>query len=196
MWNVRVDQKWLRHRTTPHVSVVVWRLNVTQAKQISLLLLHHFYPVISYRRVQTRKKATNCCIYTVTRYGPQSGCKGFSFGREVRTPRRVLRNWSRRDNERHDWRSKPHNNSRGNWDDGTVVEPFGRVANARSGKCFLVGRVPCTFDVEHAITRMTQATSYVNARTEGRSRLQTRNQRFCVGYLSAVRANSLCRHRA
>ena len=40
-------------------------LSITQAKQITnLLLLHNFYPVISYRRVQKKKKATNCC-YTV-----------------------------------------------------------------------------------------------------------------------------------
>ena len=40
-------------------------LNVTQAKQMtSWLLLNHFYPVMSYRRVQRRKKATNL-LYTV-----------------------------------------------------------------------------------------------------------------------------------
>ena len=29
---------------------------------ISVLLLNHFYPMISYRRVQKKKKATNYCI--------------------------------------------------------------------------------------------------------------------------------------
>ena len=37
-------------------------LNVIQAKQItSLLFLNNFYPVISYRRVEKKKKATNYC---------------------------------------------------------------------------------------------------------------------------------------
>ena len=35
-------------------------LSITQAKQIiNLLILNNFYPVISYRRVQKKKKATN-----------------------------------------------------------------------------------------------------------------------------------------
>ena len=39
-------------------------LNVTQAKQMtSLLLLNSFYPMISHRRAQTKKKATNYCIW-------------------------------------------------------------------------------------------------------------------------------------
>ena len=37
--------------------------NVIQAKQMtSLLPVNNFYPVISYRRVQKKKKATNYCI--------------------------------------------------------------------------------------------------------------------------------------
>ena len=32
---------------------------------ISLLLLNHFYPAVSYRRVWKKKRATNYCIYTV-----------------------------------------------------------------------------------------------------------------------------------
>ena len=36
---------------------------VTQAKQMtSLLLLNHFYPAMSYRRVREERKATNSCI--------------------------------------------------------------------------------------------------------------------------------------
>ena len=39
-------------------------LSVTQAKQmISSSLLNNFYPVISYRRVQKKKKATNYCVH-------------------------------------------------------------------------------------------------------------------------------------
>ena len=38
-------------------------LSITQAKQIiNLLLLNHFYPVTSYRRIRKKRKATNCCI--------------------------------------------------------------------------------------------------------------------------------------
>ena len=37
--------------------------NVTQAEQMmSLLLVNNFYPMISHRRVQRKKKATNYCI--------------------------------------------------------------------------------------------------------------------------------------
>ncbi|KOX77661.1 hypothetical protein WN51_09326 [Melipona quadrifasciata] len=39
----------------------IWcKLNTKQA--IDLLFLNNFYPVISYRRVQREKKATNYCI--------------------------------------------------------------------------------------------------------------------------------------
>ena len=40
-------------------------LNVTQAKQMMrwfIILLNHFYPAMSHRRVQKKKKATNYCI--------------------------------------------------------------------------------------------------------------------------------------
>ena len=49
-------------------------LNVAVEKQmISLLPLDNFCPVISYRRVENERKATNYCIRLgVTRYGPQS----------------------------------------------------------------------------------------------------------------------------
>ena len=38
-------------------------LNVTQAKRMSsLMLLNHFYPVISHRRVRKKERATNCRV--------------------------------------------------------------------------------------------------------------------------------------
>ena len=40
-------------------------IQITQAKQISLSLLDNFYPMMSYRRVQKERKATNYYIYTV-----------------------------------------------------------------------------------------------------------------------------------
>ena len=38
-------------------------LKITQAKRVTdLLRLNNFYPVMSYRRVRMKKKATNCCV--------------------------------------------------------------------------------------------------------------------------------------
>ena len=43
---------------------------------INLLLVNNFYPALSYRRVQKKKKATNYCIHgSVTRYGPRTTCQ-------------------------------------------------------------------------------------------------------------------------
>ena len=45
---------------------------------INGLLFNSFYPVMSYGRVQMKKKATNHCIrfgYSVTRYGPRTSCQ-------------------------------------------------------------------------------------------------------------------------
>ena len=49
-------------------------LSTTRAKQvINLLLLDHFYPMVSQEQVQKKRKTTSYCIYgLVTRYGPQS----------------------------------------------------------------------------------------------------------------------------
>ena len=44
-------------------TLVVLVLSITQAKQIiNVLLLNNFYLVMSYRRVQKKKEATNYCI--------------------------------------------------------------------------------------------------------------------------------------
>ena len=38
-----------------------------------LLFLNNFYPVMSYRRVRKKQKATNCCVGgSVARYGPRA----------------------------------------------------------------------------------------------------------------------------
>ena len=44
---------------------------------ISSLLLNHFYPVVSYRRVRKEKRKRRIVVYgSVARYGPRTSCKG------------------------------------------------------------------------------------------------------------------------
>ena len=65
-WSIIVDQRKVNWTSCCNANCNIFsvlsilKCNPGKTNIISLLLFNHFYPVISHRRVQKEKKATNC----------------------------------------------------------------------------------------------------------------------------------------